>query len=62
MYEKLIVYLYVEHIGGGADSCDVRDDTTVAERILQTCRICKTEKLLSAIALSVDQEINKTGT
>ena len=52
----------VEHAcwGWGDYSCDVRGDITVAGRILQTCRTCKTEiKLLSVIALSVNQEINK---
>lgn len=46
------IQLYVEHVGEGGwgcYGCDVRGSITVAGRILQTCRICKTEKLLSRL-------------
>ena len=46
------IQLYVEHVGEGGwgcYGCDVRGSITVAGRILQTCRIRKTEKLLSRL-------------
>ena len=50
--------------GWGCYSCDVRGDITVAVKtwFCKLAEIYKTEKLLSAIALSVNQEISTTGT
>ena len=60
MYEELIVY--VEHIGGGVVTAVMSEVTSQLQgEFCKLAEICKTEKLLSAIVLSVNQEINKTG-
>ena len=59
MYEELTVY--VEHIGGGVVTAVMSENHSCRENlILQTCR--NLHNMLSAIALSVNQEINQTGT
>ena len=60
MYDKLIVY--VEHIGGGVVAAVMSEMTSQLQgEFCKLAESCKTEKLLSATALSVNQEINKTG-
>ena len=58
MYEELIVS--VEDIGGGVVTAVMSEVTSqLQEEFCKLAEICKTEKLLYAIALSVNQEINK---
>ena len=58
MYEELIVS--VEDIGGGVVTAVMSEVTSQLQgEFCKLAEICKTEKLLYAIALSVNQEINK---
>ena len=61
MYIELIVY--VEHTGGGVVTAVISEMTSQFQgEFCKLAEISTTEKLLSAIVLSVNQEINKTGT
>ena len=61
MYEELIVY--VEHTGSGDVTAVMSEVTSQLQgEFCKLAESCKTEKQLSAIALSVNQKINKTGT
>ena len=58
MYEELIVS--VEDIGGGVVTAVMSEVTSQLQgQFCKLAEICKTEKLLYAIALSVNQEIKK---
>ena len=58
MYEELIVS--VEDIGGGVVTAVMSEVTSQLQgEFCKLGEICKTEKLLYAIVLSVNQEINK---
>ena len=58
MYEELIVS--VEDIEGGVVTAVMSEVTSQLQgEFCKLAEICKTEKLLYAIALSVNQEINK---
>ena len=46
--------------GRSCYSCDVRADITVAGRMLQTYRNSQNRKLLSAVALSMNQEMHNS--
>ena len=58
MYEELIVS--VEDIGSGVVTAVMSEVTSQLQgEFCKLAEICKTEKLLYAIALSVNQEIKK---
>ena len=58
MYEELIVS--IEDIGGGVVTAVMSEVTSQLQgQFCKLAEICKTEKLLYAIALSVNQEIKK---
>ena len=58
MYEELIVS--VEDIGGGVVTAVMSEVTSQLQgEFCKLAEICKTEKLLYAIVLSVNQGINK---
>ena len=50
------------HWGGVVTAMMSKLTSQLQEQFCKLAEICKTEKLLSAVAFSVNQEINKTGT
>ena len=56
MYEELIVYVCRAYIGGGVVIAVMSEVTSQLQgEFSKLAGICKTEKLMSAIALSVNQ-------